>query len=292
MIPENITKTHIIKAIERIDEEGVPPNRKSKKYLLAYNGKYYPPKYVISLANKYANGRELDHFEFKGGKETNDFLRSKGFKIVEISDSSSSCSGLSNGESTVKPSHQGERCKECKRTVERLLEKIYGEVEANYKLYVGAHPEDFEGTPCYSQLKKIYEALQNYRGFKEFIKAKALPNCDFFVPNPGIIVEFDESQHFTIPRKITLENYPDGIKLGFDKGKWIKLCEKIKARDDTPLYRDEQRAWYDTLRDFLPLIKGLRPTIRLFAKDFAWCSLDPESPSDVEKFKQILEEGL
>ena len=71
MIPENITREHIIKAIERIGEEGVPPNRESKKYLLVYNGKYYPPKYVISLANKYANGRELDHFEFKGGKETN-----------------------------------------------------------------------------------------------------------------------------------------------------------------------------------------------------------------------------
>ena len=83
MIPENITKTHIIKAIERIDEEGVPPNRKSKKYLLAYNGKYYPPKYVISLANKYANGRELDHSEFKGGKETNNFLMSRGFMIVK-----------------------------------------------------------------------------------------------------------------------------------------------------------------------------------------------------------------
>lgn len=84
MIPENITKTHIIKAIERIDEEGVPPNRKSKKYLLEYNGKYYPPKYVISLANKYANGRELEPSEFNGGKETNSFLRVRGFTIVEM----------------------------------------------------------------------------------------------------------------------------------------------------------------------------------------------------------------
>ena len=83
MIPENITKGHIIKAIERIGEEGVPPNRNSKKYCVKLDGKYDPPKYVISLDNKYANGRELDHFEFKGGKETNNFLMSRGIMIVE-----------------------------------------------------------------------------------------------------------------------------------------------------------------------------------------------------------------
>ena len=44
--------------------------------------------------------------------------------------------------------------------------------------------------------------------------------------------------------------------------------------------RDEQRAWYDTLRDLVPSIKGLRPTVRLYARDRAWCSLDPDSKED------------
>ena len=95
------------------------------------------------------------------------------------------------------------------------------------------------------------------------------------------IVEFDESQHFTEPRKIALENYPIELELGFDRKKWIKLCEEIKAKDDDPPLRDEQRTWYDTLRDFLPAIKGLKPTIRLFAKDYQWCDLDANNPSDV-----------
>jgi hypothetical protein len=47
------------------------------------------------------------------------------------------------------------------------------------------------------------------------VKSRTLRPCDFFVPNPGFIVEFDESQHFTKPRRIALQNYPEKIELGF-----------------------------------------------------------------------------
>ena len=181
-----------------------------------------------------------------------------------------------------------ERCLKCKETIKKLLQKIYGEVKVNYKFNVKTSPEDFKHTPYYHKLKEIYEILQKHRGFKEFVKAKTLPNCDFFIPNPGFIVEFDESQHFTLTRKITLERYPANFKLGFDKEKWIRLCNEINAKDNNPPYRDEQRAWYDTLRDFLPSILGLKPTVRLFAKDFIWCSLNPDNPKDVNKFQKII----
>ena len=101
-------------------------------------------------------------------------------------------------------------------------------------------------------------------------------------------MEFDESQHFTLPRKVALENYPEQLELGFDRRRWIDLCKKINAEDNDPLHRDEQRAWYDTLRDFVPLVRGLKPTTRLFARDFIWCSLDPNNPSSLEKFEKIL----
>ncbi len=84
MIPDNITKEHIEQAIAYIDENVVPQYRSSSRYLLKHNGKNYPPKYVISIANKFVNGEELDPDEFKGGKETNNFLRSKGFIIIPI----------------------------------------------------------------------------------------------------------------------------------------------------------------------------------------------------------------
>lgn len=82
MIPKNIYREHILKAIEEIEKVGIPVGRSSKKYRLEFNSKYYPPKYIITLANKYANGNELDSSEFSGGSETNTFLRVLGFKII------------------------------------------------------------------------------------------------------------------------------------------------------------------------------------------------------------------
>jgi len=289
MIPKNIRKEHIIKAMGEIKKSGIPKGRCSRKFLLEFEGKFYPPKYVISLANKYANGVELDSSTFSGGRETNDFLRVLGFRIVEVSVTAKAIKP-NEKRVKVKPSkiRHDERCRKCKETVRRLLERIYGRVEENYRFEVGTRPEDYSGTPHYSKLKKIYEALQNHRGFKEFVKAKTLPHCDFFVPDPGFILEFDESQHFTLPRRIALERYPDDLKVGFRRERWIRLCKRIDSKDNDPPYRDEQRAWYDTLRDFLPAIRGLKPTVRLFARDFVWCSLNPENPSDVMRFKNIL----
>jgi hypothetical protein len=290
MILKNIKREHIIKAIEDAREVGIPKDRTSKKFLLEFEGEFYPPKYIISLANEYANGKKLGSSEFSGGKETNDFLTILGFNIVDVSSPKKSFPKPFKKNREVAPSRacHDERCPKCKESVGKLLEKIYGRVEQNYKLEIGAHPDDFKNTPCYDELKKIYESLQNHRGFTTFIKAKTLANCDFFVPNPGFIVEFDESQHFTLPRKVTLERYSEKLGLGFDKERWKVLCGKINTKDNDPPYRDEQRAWYDTLRDFLPSIKGLNPTSRLFAKDFVWCSLNPNDSSDVKRFENAL----
>ncbi|MHA1333202.1 MAG: hypothetical protein ACTSPL_03905 [Candidatus Odinarchaeia archaeon] len=289
MIPKNIKKGHILKAMGEIKKSGIPKGRRSRKFLLEFEGKFYPPKYVISIANKYANGIELNPSEFSGGRETNDFLRALGFRIVEVSVAVKAVKPTEK-RAKVKPPkiRHDERCKRCKETLRKLLERIYGKVEENYRFEVGTHPEDYRGTPYYSKLKEIYKTLQNHRGFKDFVKAKMLPHCDFFVPDPGFILEFDESQHFTHPRRIALEMYPDDLKLGFSRERWMMLCERINSKDNDPPYRDEQRAWYDTLRDFLPAVIGLKPTVRLFAQDFVWCSLSPNSPSDIRRFENIL----
>ena len=294
MIPGDIGREHILKAIHEVRRVGVPEGRGSRKFLLVFEGKDIPPKYAISLANKYANGKELNPEEFSGGNESNEFLRRLGFTIRQVK-------GTNNAEKpAVKhlKEHQlreyshSERCPKCKETVHAILEKIYGNAERGHKLEVGATPEAFRNTPYYQALREIFEVLQKHRGFKEFAKASTLPNCDFFMSDPGLVVEFDESQHFTLPRKIALEHYPENLELGFGRKKWIRLSKTINAKDDDPPYRDEQRAWYDTLRDFLPALTGLKPTIRLFSKDFKWCSLKPGNPSDVQHFKVILRGNL
>ena len=291
MIPRNIDRVHILKAIREIDRKGIPRGHYSKKFQLFYKGKYYPPKYVISLANKYANGVKLDSSRFSGGRETNYFLERLGFEVIEFSPSTASVKSISvrRKSSERKESRHDERCPECKRSIEAMLRKIYGRAEVNYMFETGTKPEDYKDATFYPKLKEIFSELQSFRGHRDFIRRPTLPRCDFFVPNPGFIIEFDESQHFTLPRKISLQNYPQNLKLGFSLTKWINLCEKIDARDNDPPFRDEQRAWYDTLRDFLPELKGLEPTVRVYSKEMQWCSLNPEKPEDIAKFREFIE---
>ncbi len=84
MIPRNIGEKDILAAIKQIDQSGVPKARLSRTYLVRYNGKYYPPKYVIALANIMVNGSDAPSPEYGGGAETNNFLAKLGFEIVPL----------------------------------------------------------------------------------------------------------------------------------------------------------------------------------------------------------------
>ena len=72
-IPKNITKEHLIKAIQKIDNEGIPKEGDSQYYDVIYKDKKYPPKVIVSYANIYANGKELDRASFSGGVDTQCF---------------------------------------------------------------------------------------------------------------------------------------------------------------------------------------------------------------------------
>ncbi len=276
MIPPNIAREHVLQALEMIDSEGEPPGSKSRTYVLRHKQREYSPKLVVSLANKVANGEELDRSTFNGGKETNSFLVRLGFEI-------------GSREPPTQSPHN-ERCPECKRRVEEMLRKIYGDVQSNHSLGVPAKLEAHSGSDVYRQLEQIHQALEAHRGHRGFVRADRLPPCDFFVPDPGFVVEFDESQHFTVPRRLALQHYVPETQLGFPASKWIRLCEQIQARDNDPVDRDERRAWYDSLRDFLPSIEGdLLPTVRLYSKDEKWCDLSVDSEEDVESFRRRIE---
>ena len=82
---ENLTKEHVLVALAQIDSEGVPADARSTTYDLRYNGKPYPPKYVLSLAVGVATGEPLDRSMFTGGEESACFkiLRDRGFEIIK-----------------------------------------------------------------------------------------------------------------------------------------------------------------------------------------------------------------
>jgi hypothetical protein len=71
-----VTKEAIDGALDKIDQEGIPPKRRSTRYCLVARGRHYPPKLVVGLACG------LDPDEHSGGDQTNDVL-AKHYPIVE-----------------------------------------------------------------------------------------------------------------------------------------------------------------------------------------------------------------
>jgi hypothetical protein len=79
-LPSNITKDHLLQAIAKIDEEGIPKNGNSNYYDVVFNDKKYPPKVIVSFANLFANGELIDRRTFPGGLDT------PCFKLLERND--------------------------------------------------------------------------------------------------------------------------------------------------------------------------------------------------------------
>ena len=298
VIPELITKTNIVEALGRIVRDGIPSRRRARGYCLVADGKHFPPKYTIALAHQGATGEFLNPNQFSGGVESNHFLRRRGFSVVPCdcggsghSHRAASVSTPSEGKRPASAStRHSERCRACKTRVRELLERIYGACLPNRRLRWQTSLAAYEGTSIERALRNVAAVLATYRGFSsgDYVRSDVLAPCDFWVPNPGFIVEFDESQHFTSPRKLALCAYADEHLLGFSAQRWIALCDHHDAKDNDPPFRDEQRAWYDTLRDVVPSLKGLQPTVRLYARDLAWCSLDPDIRDDRERFSDVI----
>lgn len=77
-----VSREDILKAIEFIDENGVPHHNQSMRYfLLGENGKFYPPKYVIAVANHLANEVAIDTSGYNA-IEAKNYLKNKGFTIT------------------------------------------------------------------------------------------------------------------------------------------------------------------------------------------------------------------
>lgn len=82
MIPPGLTKSHFKNAAAEIDRDGVPKDRASVHYDLVLGGKLYPPKYVISIAQKYATGEEYPAYDFNA-VETKNYFRARGYTVID-----------------------------------------------------------------------------------------------------------------------------------------------------------------------------------------------------------------
>ena len=80
-----ITKEHLLKAKELIDQEEIPAKFKGRDYAVEISGKQYPFKYLIMKAYNLATGETITPDDF-GSSETlrNKFEKDYGFKIINL----------------------------------------------------------------------------------------------------------------------------------------------------------------------------------------------------------------
>ena len=76
-----VKEQDILNALKYIDKHGVPDKNKSTKYeLVTEDGKKYPPKYIIAVADHLANGTDIAT-EGYNAVEAKNYLQGKGFVI-------------------------------------------------------------------------------------------------------------------------------------------------------------------------------------------------------------------
>ncbi len=161
-----------------------------------------------------------------------------------------------------------------------ILEEVLGvpaEKRAQFEwLRNKPHPEHFGDT--YTDIMALYAELQgDWEGTTT--KADGYLTPDAYFPEPyHFIFEFDEVQHFTRYRERTLQFYPADVPLAYEPEAYRQFCRQYhtaalakgparfrRATADFPYQngRAAQRAFFDTFRDWLPPMHGLKPTVRL-----------------------------
>ena len=161
-----------------------------------------------------------------------------------------------------------------------LVEEVFG-IPAERRTqfdWLRNKPRPIDFGKHYNTVMTLYAALE---GDWQSTTAKAdgylIP--DAYFPEPyHFIFEFDELQHFTHYREQTFRFYPANIPLAYEPQKYRQFCRQhhvaalAKGPDrfrrhtaDFPYTngRAAQRAFFDTFRDWLPPLHGLKPTVRL-----------------------------
>jgi len=252
-----ISRKHVVAACRVVLSSGAPPRRAGRSTFLVFEDHHLPAKYVLGLAYEMATGINLEPDEFTGGEATARVLRGLGFRV----------DGPTRSSPTRGPARPA-RTKAAKSVplpatiattgkvgLRAALKSRFGRVETEVTFPWLVVPKPDQRSP---EIEKLRDVLKSHRGFAAFDTPGHQLRCDFYLPEKNAIIEVDERQHYTKPRAMALRNYPPTVALGFDKTRWIKDCERIAATDPSPPHRDEQRAYYDSLRDLLAGEHGVR----------------------------------
>lgn len=266
-----VERRHIEEACRLYDQGHDMPTAEARNTFLLLNGRRYPAKHIRGLAYRLATGHSLDPSrDYSGGMETVRFLNRLEFEVEYKARIYARHPRPEVLRAPPKQMHEASPHKRVpdpqKVALGRLLEQLFGDVAVEQKFDWLVVPNRAEMD---SQLMAVVDALASYRGYADFYSPGERLKVDFFVSSQNLIIEYDERQHFTIPRAISLRQYPRDPRIGFDSARWTALCEQIRAVDRDPVDRDEARAFYDTLRDVLASRHDML-VVRIKDGDFDW----------------------
>ena len=282
---DNITKEDVIKAIELFDASHKSYPAPLNTFLIC-NDKKYPAKHIRGMAYYVANKQEISKQEYSGGEETVRFFTRLGFQVEYHKNTIKS--KLSHNDAPerridIKPDrnlHSRELNEVSqKNAFQRLLQKHFGHIETE-KRFGWLRTPDQNNLP--SEYVEIVSALSNYRQHEGFKKSNDPLSCDLVIEKHKLIIEYDETQHFSKARGITLDHYPSNVQLNYSKESWLEACKRIDAKDNDPIDRDERRAFYDTVRDIEAHRNGYT-LLRIKHGNFNW-----EEPGAGTHLKNLL----
>lgn len=262
-----ITRENVITAIKTFLSD-TPEYPAPRSTFLIYDGHKLPAKHIRGMAYRVAFGTEIKKNEYAGGLETVRFFEKLGFEVsytgkVKNDNQQPEHEAISPKEKqpVVKAAQTdivniripSKGVIEQKNALQLLLNKLFnGDVVCEKTFPWMKTPGDIVG-----EYFKVYEILSNYRGNTTFAKKNVTLRCDFVVESQRLIIEYDERQHFTEARRLSLLAYTN-VALNYDKQKWISACDTIQARDNDPANRDEIRAYYDSVRDIRAAEQGYK----------------------------------
>jgi hypothetical protein len=132
----------------------------------------------------------------------------------------------------------------------------------------------------YCDYKDIYTDDLKIKGVSRRLEV------DFYLPKFNLIIELDESQHFTYERAITFKHYENEHFL-YNIKNWENQCLKTNKKDSDPPTRDWKRAFRDSIRDLRAKQNNI-PLIRLYYLDVNEQSLNIES--NVDKLNSLIKQ--
>lgn len=188
--------------------------------------------------------------------------------------------------------------------ITEIVSKILNQpaqLDKTFEWFINKHKKEYFGGH-FSLIEKLFILLKGNATANQSKRTMSL-NCDaYFGGQSNFMFEFDEFQHFSSARQLTIEHYPDNLKLNFNLSQWKQSCVANKIKADKYRHnkttvdfdfaggRTFQRAYLDCFRDLLPTLHGLRPTLRI--NEFEVADIYSSDKEACKKVENLLKSKL